>query len=208
MKEESQAGKAYFEIRKQILSNQLGSGTRLKEDEWAKRLEVNRSGIREALTRLTGEQLLVSGPKGGFFVKPFTIEDVTETSQLREILEMGALQLSIVNITPEKLDELDMICDDYSAMIEKGYFGGALEADMRFHELLIESAGNKKLKNVYQMSNIPLLHHKVGKLHTHVNDYRLTDKEHRQIVGALRDKDLKLAIDTLIAHLRRGKYFL
>ncbi len=208
MKEESQAGRAYSEIRKQILSNQLGSGTRLKEDEWSKRLEINRSGIREALTRLTGEQLLVSGEKGGFFVRPFTIEDLTDTSQLRELLEVGALQLAIAIITPEKLDEMEATCDDFSAMIAKGYFGGALEADMRFHELLIEASGNQKLKNVYKISNIPLLHQKVGKFHTHVNHYRLTDKEHRQIVKALRDKDLKLATETLVAHLRRGKFFL
>lgn len=208
MKEESQAGKAYAEIRKQILSNQLVSGMRLKEDVWSKRLEVNRSGVREALTRLTGEQLLVSGEKGGFFVKSFTRDDALEIRQLREVLEIGALQHVIKQISRERLDELYTICDDFKAMIERGYFGGALEADMKFHELLIDSAGNEKLKNIYQISNIPILHQKLGKAQTHLEDYRRTDIEHRQVVKALEDGDLALAVSTLSNHLRRGEYFL
>ena len=89
MKVDSLANKVYNELRKKILSNQLVSGTRLKEDIWAKRLDVNRMAVREALTRLLGEQLIETGEKGGYFVKSMSVEDVRQIRELREILELG-----------------------------------------------------------------------------------------------------------------------
>jgi DNA-binding GntR family transcriptional regulator len=59
MKEHSNANKAFLEIRKKILSNQLPAHARLKEDEWAKKIGVSRMAVREALTRLLGEDYWV-----------------------------------------------------------------------------------------------------------------------------------------------------
>lgn len=205
MKEDSLSNRAYTELRKKILSNQLTSGTRLKEDEWSKKLDVNRMAIREALTRLLGEQLIVQGEKGGFFVKTLTLEDSHKIRELREILEIGALRLLIQKVTAEQVAELDRICDDFSSMVERGYFGGACEADVKFHETLIECAGNERLVDLYQASNIPLFHQKLGKTQTHMDDYELTDQEHREIVAGIKDRDIKRAEDALLKHLIRGE---
>ena len=94
MKVDSLALKAYNEIRKKILSQQLAANTRLKEDEWAGKIEVSRMAIREALNRLLGEGMLIVGDKGGYFVKPITIADVNQIRELREILEIGALKIA------------------------------------------------------------------------------------------------------------------
>jgi DNA-binding GntR family transcriptional regulator len=205
MKEDSLSNRAYTELRKKILSNQLTSGTRLKEDEWSKKLDVNRMAIREALTRLLGEQLIVQGEKGGFFVKTLTLEDSHKIRELREILEIGALRLLIQKVTAEQVAKLDRICDDFSSMVERGYFGGACEADVKFHETLIECAGNEKLVDLYQASNIPLFHQKLGKTQTHMDDYELTDQEHREIVAGIKDRDIKRAEEALLKHLIRGE---
>lgn len=205
MKEDSLADRAYNELRKKILSNQLLAGSRLKEDEWSKKLDVNRMALREALTRLQGERLLTKGEKGGFFVKTFSGEDIRDIRELREILETGAIRLLIEKITEDQLTELERICDDFTSMYERGYFNGACEADVKFHETLIEYTGNKKLINAYFTSNIPLFHQKLGLTQTHMDDYELTDAEHRQIVKALRVKDLALAENTLNTHLVRGE---
>ena len=205
MKEDSLSNKAYTELRKKILSNQLTSGTRLKEDEWSKKLEANRMAIREALTRLLGEQLIVQGEKGGFFVKTLTLEDSHKIRELREILEVGALRLLINKVSPEQIGELDRICDDFTSMVERGYFGGACEADVKFHEMLIECAGNERLADLYQASNIPLFHQKLGKTQTHMDDYELTDQEHREIVAGIKAGDIKRAEEALMKHLIRGE---
>jgi DNA-binding GntR family transcriptional regulator len=205
MKVDSLANKVYSELRKKILSNQLVSGTRLKEDIWAKRLEVNRMAVREALTRLLGEQLIETGEKGGYFVKSMSAEDVRQIRELREILELGAIRLAIQKMDEKGIQKLEEICNDFTSMVERGYFGGACEADVKFHETLIDFAQNDKLKDIYEISNIPLFHQKLGKSQTHMDDYELTDQEHRQLLKAIKEKDVQLAEETLTKHLLRGE---
>lgn len=205
MKEDSLSDRAYAELRKKILSNQLLSGSRLKEDEWSKKLDVNRMALREALTRLQGERLLTKGEKGGFFVKSLTTDDIRDIRQLREILELGAIRLLIGKISEAQIAELEQICEDFTAMYDRGYFNGALEADVKFHETIIRFTGNKKLESAYFTSNIPLFHQKLGQAHTHMDDYEQTDAEHREIVKALQTNDLSLAESTLTRHLIRGE---
>lgn len=205
MKNDSLAYKVYVELRKKILSNQLVAGMRLKEDYWASNLGVNRMAVREALTRLLGEKLIVFGKKGGYFVKSLTPEDVKEIREVREILELGALRLVSQKCSKSDLKELEEICDDFTNMFKREYFEGACEADVRFHETLIDLSGNDKLKEIYNVSNIPLFHQKLGKSQVHMKDYELTDKEHRQIVTSLKNGDLAKAEETLMKHLLRGE---
>jgi DNA-binding GntR family transcriptional regulator len=205
MKADSLAGKAYSEIRKKILSNQLAPSERLKEDYWAKKLQVSRIAIREALTRLLGEGLVVPGAKGGFFVMSMKAEDVHQIKELRQILEIGALELAIGKITATQLRQLETICDEFTTMVSRGYFSGACEADIKFHETLIKCAGNKKLMNAYVSSHIPIFHQKLGRMQVYLDDYDLTDKEHRQILKALKTGNLSMAKKAMAQHLARGE---
>lgn len=205
MKTDSLASKAFLEIRKKILSNQLPSNTRLKEDEWAKKIGVSRMAIREALTRLLGEDLVILGEKGGYYIKPLLAADVHEIRELREVMELGAIRLAFKKMNKEQIANLEKICDDFTGMVQRGYFNGALEADMKFHETLVEYAANSKLQQVYRSSHIPLFHQKLGKSQITMDDYEQTDAEHRQIVKAFKEKKLALAEQTLIKHFARGE---
>ncbi|GEP90532.1 DNA-binding transcriptional regulator, GntR family [Chitinophaga terrae (ex Kim and Jung 2007)] len=204
MKTDSLANKVYVELRRKILANQLVPGMRLKEDVWAKKMEVSRMAVREALTRLLGENLVVFGEKGGYFVKTMNAEDIKQIRQLRELLELGAIRLAIQHCTDEHISALERICEDFSNMVKNGYLGGACEADVKFHETLVASAVNPKLMELYQFSNIPLFHMKLGKM-LQMDDYEQTDEEHRQIVNALKARDLRMAEEALIKHLVRGE---
>jgi len=205
MKIDSLASKAFLEIRKKILSNQLPPNTRLKEDEWAKKIGVSRMAVREALTRLLGEDLVILGERGGYYIKPLLASDVHDIRELREVLELGAVRLAFKKMNKEQFANLEKICDDFTGMVQKGYFNGALEADMKFHETLVEYSGNTKLQQVYRSSHIPLFHQKLGKTQITMDDYEQTDAEHRQIVKALKEKKLSLAEQTLVKHFARGE---
>jgi len=205
MKTDSQASIAYLEIRRQILIMQLQPNIRLKEDVWAKKAKVSRMAIREALNRLLGEGLVISGEKGGFFVIEMSVDDIHQIREVREILELAAVRLAIERIGEDQLDQLSKICDDFSMLANKGYIAGACEADIKFHEKLIESSGNGRLLKAYHYSHIPIFHQKLGKTKKYLNDYEQTDKEHRQLVETLRSKNLKLAEEILKNHFKRGE---
>ena len=203
MKTDSLASKAFIEIRKKILSKQLPVNTRLKEDEWAKKLGVSRMAIREALTRLLGEDLVMPGERSGYYIKPVLTSEIQDIRELREILEIGAIRIACTKMSEEQFATLEKICDDFADMVHKGYFNGALEADMKFHETLVEYSGNTKLLRVYKSSHIPLFHQKLGISTIGHGYYDQTDAEHRQIVKALREGNLDLAEKTMITHFNR-----
>jgi len=205
MKIDSQASVVYEEIRRQILIMQLQQGVRLKEDGWSKRMKVSRVAVREALTRLLGEGLVTAGERGGYFVTEMTPSDVRQIREVREILELAAIRLCIARIKKEQIDELFKICDDFSSLVEKGYIAGACEADIEFHQKLVSLSGNTRLLKAYHFSHIPLFHQRLGKTRMYLDDYKQTDKEHRQIVEALKAKNLAMAEKILKSHFQRGE---
>lgn len=204
MKSDSQAIKVYNEIRRQVLMNILMPNTRLKEDAWAKKLDVSRMAVREALNRLLGERLVTFGEKGGYFVTSITEKDVHQIRELRIILEVGALRLCFIRMNAANLARLQKICDDFTSMYQQGYFSGAMEADMKFHETLFEIAGNERLYQAYHTSPIVFFHLKLGKTHTYLDDFSQTDLEHRKILKYIKEKKPKQAEEALTTHLTRG----
>lgn len=206
MKEDSLAYKVYLELRKQILSNQLVGGVRLVENNWARKLSASRMAVREACMRLAGETLVEFGEKGGCFVRKMTPKDVKDIRELREMLEVGALKILFEEHDKALIKELELICDDFTNMVSKGYYGGACEADMKFHEKIIEGTGNCRLIAMYNNSNIPLFHMKLGAMIRQMEDYHDTDREHREIVNALKKNNWEKAYETLVRHLVRGAH--
>jgi DNA-binding GntR family transcriptional regulator len=205
MKTDSQARIVYEEIRRQILIMHLQPSTRLKEDVWAKKMNVSRIAVREALTRLLGEGLVTAGDKGGYFVNEMSADDIHEIRELREILELAALRMGIKRIKKDDIEQLKKICNDFSSLAEKGYIAGACEADLKFHETLVSISGNDRLLRAYHFSHIPLFHLRLGKTRLYMDDYKETDKEHRQIVDALSNKNLAAAEKLLKRHFERGE---
>ncbi|QBQ40979.1 GntR family transcriptional regulator [Sphingobacterium psychroaquaticum] len=206
MKEDSLANKVYSEVRKKILSSQLVGGARLVESVWADKLAVSRVAVREAFMRLAGESLVEFGEKGGCFVKKMTAEDVKDIRELRELLEVGALKILFAKKDKEVIRDLELICNDFSEMVSKGYYGGACEADVRFHERIIEGTENARLIAIYKNSNIPLFHMKLGAIMGQMEDYKDTEEEHKSLVQALKADDWEKAYDTLVNHLDRGEH--
>lgn len=160
--------------------------------------------IRETLTRLLGEQLVTVGPKGGYFVSSLSPSDISQIRELREVLEIGALRLAHSKITKEQIAKLEKICNDFTAMVDQGYFAGACEADLKFHETIMECSGNEKLLHLYLSSHIPLFHQQLVKNNNLEDDYELTDKEHRAVVKALKEKNLEQAEKLMRSHFARG----
>ena len=63
--------------------------------ELTERFGVSQSVVREALTRLTEQGLLVATPQRGFRVRDLSIEDIAELTETRVQIESLALRLAI-----------------------------------------------------------------------------------------------------------------
>ena len=205
MAERTQADSAYNELSHRILIMEIPPDERIVEEFWAEKLGVNRSAIREALTRLLGEGLVRRGERGGFFVSEMSDEEIHQIREVREIFETAAFALACERATEQQLTEIAETVQDFGNFVKKGYFTAAHEADLRFHHLLIAASGNARLAQLYAKSRIPLFQRKAARTRAHPEDFELTEKEHRAILEALRKRDKKRGIERLRAHFNRGE---
>lgn len=86
--------RAVIELREKIVNGELPGGMRLFEVSLAELLEISRTPVREAMSRLAEEGLLDRLPSGGFVVRRFGYVDVVDSIELRGVLEGTAARLA------------------------------------------------------------------------------------------------------------------
>ena len=203
--ERTQSELAYKELSHRILILEIAPNDRIVEQFWAKRLGVNRSAVRESLTRLLGEGLVFQGAKGGFFAKEMSEPEIREIREVREVLETAAFAMACDRATAKQIKEIEETCNDFANFVKKGYFTGAHEADLRFHHLLMAASGNARLSLLYERAHIPLFQRKAALARTPVEDFIQTEAEHRAILEALKRRDKKQGVQSLKTHFNRGE---
>jgi DNA-binding GntR family transcriptional regulator len=197
---------AYENLRNDVLSCQIRPGQKLKINELTERLGVSQGAVREALSRLTSEGLVVAEPQKGFRASPVSaaeLKDLTrvrieiESLCLRRAIELGDLTWEsdllaayhALSKTPEKTD------------------GGATvrmteswsEVHRRYHERLIAACDSPWLLRIraqlfaqaerYRRLSVPLQQSK-----------RDTNAEHLRIMEAAIDRNARLATALLATH--------
>lgn len=90
----------YERIKERLLSQTLGPGQLLQTGVLAKDLGVSTTPVREALTRLAAERLLISTPRRGFFAPIPTEEELLGLYGVNEVVLDGAIVRC-----PERLSE-------------------------------------------------------------------------------------------------------
>jgi len=86
--------RAVVELRQKIIQGDLVGGTRLYEVALAEMLDISRTPVREAMSRLAEEGLLNRATGGGYLVRSFTRRDVADAIELRGTLEGLAARLA------------------------------------------------------------------------------------------------------------------
>ena len=89
------ADRAYRRLRGDIVAGRLAAGSKLKLEGLSSDYDVGMSPLREALTRLIGDLLVVSEGQRGFWVASLSLEELHDISRVRALIETEALQLSI-----------------------------------------------------------------------------------------------------------------
>ena len=146
---------AYRLIRSNILLGTLRPGSKLKLEQLRADYHASVSTLREILSRLTSEKLVVAEGQRGFEVAPISEKDLRETADLRLLLEGNALAHSFANGDLEwegrvvsahyKLSLLEQEMDRPKA--------GTVETwkryDWQFHQALISACGSRLLMQTH-----------------------------------------------------------
>ncbi|MFC3285545.1 GntR family transcriptional regulator [Litchfieldella rifensis] len=132
-----------------IIARRFQPGERLSEVQLSRNLDISRAPVREAARLLESRGLLVSRPRKGFFVRELDSDDLADVFDLRLCYERHAFQLLVARFTPEMHDilyrQVEVMCD----VAKEGDEGRKIEEDLRFHRLVFELAGNRRLLKAF-----------------------------------------------------------
>lgn len=126
----------YNTLRDDILSGKITPSEKITEIGLAKKLNVSRTPIRLAITKLREEGLI----KGNYVYIP-NETDFRDIFQVRGLLEGFAAEYCATYITEESLLKLE-------ECVKNGFSNDEhirLESNYLFHQILVEETHNKKL---------------------------------------------------------------
>lgn len=142
---------AYNRILELVASGELRPGEKSSVVSLAGRLGLGRTPVKEAITRLETEGLLVVKGRSGTSVASLDAEKVRHLFSIRRLLEDYAAIEAAKHATREDVDGLE---EHLSAMQRATQNGGRalsdfINADVAFHTLLISAAKNPILDRLY-----------------------------------------------------------
>lgn len=208
----SAPGAVEDQIKSLIVSGQLAAGDVLPpEREFAQRLQVSRSTLREALRALAQEGLLASRHGSGWAIAPnaataasnVTVYFLLEEASLEEILETElAIEPAIAQLAAERRTDADVasLRGLYESMQTTRSAAQFVAIDYEFHRL-IAGAANNVLLSFSMLPTKSLLEH----LRISISDRRgaiaASQREHALILGAIEAGDGEEAERAMRSHV-------
>ena len=186
-------------LRRRILNNELPAETRLVEANLAAEFGVSRSTIRDAMRSLHAEGLIAIVPRRYSVVTRMSPGDAEDVCYARYVLEDGSVQAGFGTARKELARGLRVAMEHMLAAAHTDDMEALVDGDTRFHELLIDVSGRRRLKDLWSMLNSQMgavMHEEIERQGIDLSE--AVDR-HRPIVEAVEEGDL----DRLRAELRR-----
>jgi DNA-binding GntR family transcriptional regulator len=195
----------YETLRNEILSLALPPGELLDETSLAERFGMSRSPVREALIRLSSDDLVTTLPNRSTIVAPIDVVSFPKYVEALDILQRMNTRLAAELRTASDLKAIAKRQKEFEAAVRSGNHLAMSEANKQFHMAIAKAGRNPYLASFYER----LLDQGRRMLHLHFeylerthDGYLLTD-EHNQMLEAVRDKDVERADALAHAHTRQ-----
>lgn len=190
-----------------IRRGDLQPGQRVNEAEVARRLQISRTPVREAFTRLIKDGVLDHAPRRGVFVAQTSRESVDEITSLRAVIEGFAARRACGRATSEDVARLRQAIAEGAAAGERGDWLGMEEKNAEFHDLLVASAHHSVLGRVWRA-----LSPTTWKISSYLPPSTITAeivadfvRRHEQVLEALTSGDPGRAEQAAATHVQRAR---
>ena len=189
-----------IEITRELVELSLsGKEIFIREESTARKHGLSRSSLRQILLKLAGEGLILHIPRRGWQVKPFRQEELQSFIEVREVMELKALELAQSKLSkPEAKHRLQEIKASNQILKNRKV---KVRIDNSLHQYLLELAGNPYLDDFFERH---------GKYYSILFEWEGGNQnaaiqavhQHHAIIDALIDEDWALASTELSEHLR------
>lgn len=191
---------AYKRIRHKIVSLELPPGSTIDETLLRESLELGRTPIREALLRLSEEQLVTIIPRRGMFVSDIRIKDLRQLYEVRVVLEPLGVRLAGQRGTPQDWARMEQTLNSLPEEGAPDENVRLIEIDELCHTVIYEAAGNiflnTTLSTLYALS-LRLWYYFLKEIGT----MRSAILEHRLMLEALQSGEIDRAADLMARHI-------
>ncbi len=182
-----------------IESGDFLPGARLVESQLAVQLGISQAPVREAIRDLVSAGFLDREPHRGAVVRILTDEDMREIYAVRAPLDALAAELLAPHITDEQVQTLTEIKEKMVAMALAKEFIAAAQLDWQFHLLIVDLAGNKLLRRIYD--SLQLSQYILITMHRSSRSLETLASRHQAIIDALQTHDPEIASQAMWAHI-------
>ena len=197
---------AYEQLRADILSCRVPPGSRLKIQDLCTRHSVSLGAIREALSRLTSEGLVIAEPQRGFRAAPISPEDLKDLTRVRIEIDSLCLRKAVEQGDVDWEAHLVAAFHRLSRTPERAPGDPArssdewAEAHAAFHTALVEGCNSPWLMRLHnqlydQSERYRRLSVSVSPKRRNIGD------EHQKILDAVLARDVDKAVKLLAQHL-------
>jgi len=198
----SRANDVWHRLREDILTGVFRPGARLRFERLKLVYGVSFATLREALSRLVAENLIVADAQRGFSVTPISIEDLLDITRMRVMVEAEAIRLSVKNGGDEwrtaVLRAFHLM--ERSELYDKLPNAGWSEAHRAFHSSLVAACRSPLLTDLcarlfdsaVRYRNISMRHRTYA---------RKKSLEHREIMEAAFAGDANQAVTLIGKHI-------
>jgi phosphonate utilization transcriptional regulator len=199
LKAHSLPGLVQREIERMIRAGDLAAGARLREAEVAAMLGVSRGPVREAFRALEESGLVRLEKNRGVFVREIDGDEADDIFEVRAVLDEFAGRRAAQSASPAQAAELRELVLRMEKAVGRGDADAYYEANLAFHDRIVELAGNPKLTALYRRL--------VNELHLHrrtalkqAGILPLSMREHRTIVEHIAARQAAAAGRALYEH--------
>ncbi len=141
---------AYEVLKHAIITGEIPAGERIVETDYADRLHISRTPLREALRKLERDGLVEYVLRRGVIVRAFTIADVEEIYTIRNALEMLTLPAIIEKATEEDIASLRGQLREMDGLMAAGDFETLSPITRAFHRQLTAICGQNRILRVIE----------------------------------------------------------
>lgn len=188
-------------VRRRIFDGTYAAGTYVRLDQLAAELGISVTPVREALFELKAEGLLDQQPRRGFVVRPVTVRDITDVSDVQAYIGGLLAARAAANITEAQVAELTAIQNELEAAYAADDGERAVRLNHEFHKGINVAAESPKLAQL--MSQIT--RYAPETVFPTVKGWpEQSNAHHRRVLDALARQDPDAARTAMSEHLSAG----
>jgi DNA-binding GntR family transcriptional regulator len=185
---ELMADRAYAEMRDRIVTLRIPPGSPIDEDALGKELAMGRTPVREAIKRLSLENLVTVFPRRGTFASEINITDLAHIADVRVQLERHAAYRAAERLAGAQHEQLGALLDELDRSVATADASELVGLDTRVHRFVYQCADNPYLEETlgrYLNLSLRIWHLVIDRL-PHLP---ARVQEHRDLLVAIRDGD-------------------